>query len=388
MLVGVLLFLGEKRNGVLAPVAAGVEVVRGVVAVVEAVAVALVDMLALNRLGGAEGTYGNVDDSDAGAEVRVRLDLVDKRVLCPVPNHHAEAHNGERNQEHETRSPRIHEGEHAIQEQVVSNLETACLEREIGLPRAKKVPRQIEPAEEVEAAHIVQEMPDIIPLVAHGGAQIVWSVGFDVVVLDVVEVVRVPGMAHERIRDIREHRIEERVCLAQDSTHVNVLVHHQCVRPHVVYLHGGMQRTVPPVEVVEHVDRRGDAREEVEEKMCDHGDVGVDADDGARPSDVGIEYVFAEERILDIGVVVRHEDGGLEGGRGRVVEGFHVREGLVFDFLKIWSYELQSGQLSKGKDNLPSGDAESNRVCFTSSSSSSEDASRGLRAVPAFCCRS
>ena len=75
MLVRVLLFLFEERDGVLAPVAARVQVVAGVVAVVVAVAVGR-----------------RVDQGDAAAEVRVGLDFVDEGVLAPVPRHERDAH--------------------------------------------------------------------------------------------------------------------------------------------------------------------------------------------------------------------------------------------------------------------------------------------------------
>ena len=94
-LLGVGVLLLEEGLGVVAPVAEGVEVVRGVVPVVEAVAVAL-------RMGGVSftgscilglgWTYRHVDQRDAGAEVGVRLVPVYQGVLAPVSHHQADAH--------------------------------------------------------------------------------------------------------------------------------------------------------------------------------------------------------------------------------------------------------------------------------------------------------
>ena len=93
VLVGVLLLLGEERDRVLTPVAEGVQVVRGVITVIEAVAVALERMLAFGEVE-VETTYSNVNDGDARAKVRVRLDLVNEGVLCPVAYHEAQSHDG------------------------------------------------------------------------------------------------------------------------------------------------------------------------------------------------------------------------------------------------------------------------------------------------------
>ena len=64
-----------------APVTAGVEVVAGVVAVVE-----------------AEAVTRDVDERDARPEVGVGLDLVDEGVLAPVPDHEADAHDEQRDE--------------------------------------------------------------------------------------------------------------------------------------------------------------------------------------------------------------------------------------------------------------------------------------------------
>lgn len=73
------------------------------------------------------------------------------------------------------------------------------------------------------------------------------------VVLDVVEEVRVPGVSHQRVEDIRKDPVYESILLVQNTPHVDVLVHEQGVRAHVVKLHSGVEYTVPPAEVVEQV---------------------------------------------------------------------------------------------------------------------------------------
>lgn len=137
-------------------------------------------------------------------------------------------------------------------------------------------------------------MPDIVALVAHGRRQVVGSVGLNVMMLNVMEVVRVPGMPHQRICDVREDAVKRRILLVQYPPHVDVLVHHQCVCPHEVYLHYRVQRAMPPVEVVEHIDGGRYARAEIEEEVGQHYDISVNADDCTGPANVGIDDQFAE----------------------------------------------------------------------------------------------
>lgn len=70
--------LGLKEGcGVGFPVAPRVKVVRGVVAVVEAVAVALRGVLVTDVLKGGGGAYGDIDEGYAGAEVGHGVHVVD-----------------------------------------------------------------------------------------------------------------------------------------------------------------------------------------------------------------------------------------------------------------------------------------------------------------------
>jgi hypothetical protein len=56
-------------------------------------------------------------------------------------------------------------------------------------------------------------------------------------VLDVVVVVSVPSVAHERVEEVRETCIEDRESFREDPTTVNVLVHHEGVAAHIGELH-------------------------------------------------------------------------------------------------------------------------------------------------------
>lgn len=81
---------------------------------------------------------------------------------------------------------------------------------------------------------------------------------------------------------------------------MNVLVHEQGVRAHVVELHSRMQHAVPPVKVVEKVQRGRNAGAEVDEKVCDHDHIGLCSDDTFRPVDVGIDDPLAQDGVLEI----------------------------------------------------------------------------------------
>ena len=71
--------------------------------------------------------------------------------------------------------------------------------------------------------------------------------------------------------------------------------------------------------------------------MGEHDDVGVDTYDGASPSHVRFNYVFADEGVGDGGIVDCDEDGGFKLVGGRVIELLHERERLFFCFLGIYA---------------------------------------------------
>lgn len=89
----------QEVDRLVAPVPARVEMVRCVVAVVEAVAVALRSCQYVVKVGWwkEEGrTDWYIDQRDARPEVRVRIHLVHKSMLSPVAHHQAETHQHER----------------------------------------------------------------------------------------------------------------------------------------------------------------------------------------------------------------------------------------------------------------------------------------------------
>jgi len=82
--LGIAFLRFEECMWVIAPVTERVEVVRGVVAVVE-----------------AEAVRGNIDQSDTRPKVRIRLQIINKGMLAPITNHQSNPHDREREQENE-----------------------------------------------------------------------------------------------------------------------------------------------------------------------------------------------------------------------------------------------------------------------------------------------
>lgn len=155
-------------------------------------------------------------------------------MLAPVSDHEAQAHDCEGEQEYERRGSRVDVRVHGVEEEVGCEFAAARFEREIGLAVGEEVARELEPDEEVEATEVVEEVEDVVALVADRRGEVVRAVAFDVVVLHMVEVVRVPGVAHQRVHDVRECKVDDGVGFVEDAAHVDVLVHHQCVGTHVV----------------------------------------------------------------------------------------------------------------------------------------------------------
>lgn len=222
----------------IAPVAERIKVMRSVVAVIVAIAVALSKNQLKNLPRGGIRTYRCINQCDTGPKVGIRLDLVYESVLAPIAGHQRNAHQSKRNQEDRDGSAGVNKLVHAVKEDVVCNLTASSLERKTGLVVAHEIARQVEPNKQVKAANIVQEVQNAVALVSHCRGQIVGSIAFDVVVLDVMEEIGVPGVSHQRVKDVWEDSIDKGVFLVQDTSHVNVLVHEQGVGAHVVELHG------------------------------------------------------------------------------------------------------------------------------------------------------
>lgn len=157
------------------------------------------------------------------------------------------------------------------------------------------------------------------------------------VVLDMVEVVAVPCVAHQRVCDVWEEVIEPCEVLPQDAAHVYVLVHHQGIGTHIEPLPHSMQQPVPPVEIIEQVYRRGYRGREVQQQMRGHNDIGFDTDNGARPPDIRVDNPLPQPGRLDIREVVGEENGGFEMGRLWVVGGLDRVNRLLFMLLDICS---------------------------------------------------
>jgi len=126
-----------------------------------------------------------------------------------------------------------------------------------------------------------------VALEADGRRQVARAVALDVVVLDVVVVVRVPGVAHEGVHDVGEEVVDEGEAAGEHAALVDVLVLEQGVGSHVVALHGDVEDGVQVGEAGEEEDGGGDRGGEVEEEVRDEDDVRFDTAGGARPGDVG-----------------------------------------------------------------------------------------------------
>ena len=182
----------QKRNGVVPPVPPRVQVVRGVVAVVE-----------------AEAIRADVEERDAGAEVRGRVEVVDEGVLAPVADHEGDAHAEEREEEDEDGGSRA-EVCHECDEGQPGDFRQDGFERRAVLPPPDEVAGEVEPGGEHEVQDVMREVPGVVALVADRAAEVAGPVALDVVVLDVVEVVGVPGVAHERVEEVGEDGVEPR----------------------------------------------------------------------------------------------------------------------------------------------------------------------------------
>ena len=211
----------------------------------------------------ARKTYRRINERNARPEVRVGLDLIDKGVLTPVASNESQAHESERDQKDKGRCASVDIIVHEVQENIVADLASACLKRKAGLTCTQEVQWQIEPDEKVEATNVLHKVPDAVSLVSNGGREIIGAVAFDMMVLDVVIVVRVPSVTHHWIKDVREDTIDQAILLAEHTTHVDVLMLQKGICAHVITLHDAMKHGVPPMEVGIQVDSRWDAGAEV-----------------------------------------------------------------------------------------------------------------------------
>lgn len=247
-----------------APMPTRIEMVGGVVAIVKAETITLRALETLfARKDRGISTYRDINQGNTRPKVRIRIDLIDKRVLTPVAHHEAYAQEHKREDECEESRARVHPLIERVDGAVIAQLPRPSLDSQQSLALADKVERELEPDKEEKAADVAQEIAEVVALVPHCGRQIAGPVALDMVVFDVVVEVRVPGMAHERVRDVGEERVEGPEGSGQNTAHVDVLVHHQRVAADIVGLHDPVQEAMEPGEVVVQVDGAGDDSGEV-----------------------------------------------------------------------------------------------------------------------------
>lgn len=188
-------------------------------------------------------------------------------MLAPVSDHEAESKQAERDEQDECRSARVDVRGHEVQESVGSVLGSGGLEGQFVVLLAREVEWQVEPDEEQKAADVVREVPDIVSLIAQRGRKIVWPVAFDVMVLDVVVVIRVPSVAHQRFQDVREAEVEESPVFGEYAAVVDVVVHQECERACAPECEGRVDDSVDVGEVVEEIHRAGEIDECIQEDV-------------------------------------------------------------------------------------------------------------------------
>lgn len=171
-------------------------------------------------------------------------------MLSPVTDHQPQPHDYQRQYKDESRGLRV-QLEHGVLEDIRPQLPESLPCCHAVPPLADKVRRQIQPNKKEKLAHVVQEVQHAVPLIADSGALVIGPVALDVVVLDVVVEVAVPGVAHERVQQVGEGGVEPGVALVQHAPAVDVLVHHERVGARVRDLHDDVQDAVEPGEVAE-----------------------------------------------------------------------------------------------------------------------------------------
>lgn len=138
-------------------------------------------------------------------------------------------------------------------------------------------------------------MPDVVTLIPESGREVIGSVSFHVMMLDVVVKVGIPTVSHERIKDVGEQCVEDDELFAEDTSHVNVLMHHEGVCAHITDLHKAMNKSVNPPEPVKEEGGAWDGRGEVQQQVRNHHDVCLNSNDGARNADVGLKNPLIED---------------------------------------------------------------------------------------------
>ena len=150
----------------LAPVSARVKVVRGVVAVVVAVAVTC-----------------NVYEGDGGTKVGIGLDFVYKGVLTPITDHETEAGEGKGKYEGEESGGKVHVNGEEVDKSITRDLRTKDFECRKRFVLAEEVEGEVDPDKEEEAGDVLKEVEDRVSLVANCRGEVIWPISFNMVVL-------------------------------------------------------------------------------------------------------------------------------------------------------------------------------------------------------------
>lgn len=255
-------------------------------------------------------------------------------MLSPIAHH--QRHPQHHQRQHHRPKHRLPSPGRKVPHGDVHGVATILPERRLGrllvASLAREIQRQIQPHQEIESADVLGKLAELIALVPDRRRQIIRPVALDVVVLDVVVVVRVPGVAHQGIQNIGKHGVEyprPPFIFGQDATHVDVLVHHQRVGAHVPAVEDGVEDGVRPGEAdKEEIHGGRDSGGKVDEEVGDHQNVGWYADEGGGPLLIGGEEGGREPlEGLQVGEVEEVGNGGFKGGGFGVVEGGEMGDG-------------------------------------------------------------
>ena len=132
-------------------------------------------------------------------------------------------------------------------------------------------------------------------------------------VLDVVVVIRVPCMSHQRLENIWNGEIEKCVLFRQHAAVMAMVVHHDSKWPSVPRSHDPVAYGVRVREMEEEIQRARNRSCEVKECVCEEHHVCFVSNHGLSPSDVGLKNRSVEEdRKVNVLEVPSRKDCRLE----------------------------------------------------------------------------
>lgn len=109
----------------------------------------------------------------------------------------------------------------------------------------------------------MQEVYKFVTLVSDGGREVVRTIAFHVVMLDMVVKVRVPRVTHQRISDVWKELVEPGILFREDAVHVDVLVAEERIGAYIPSLHNHMKDCMEPGEAVEEEEGTGNGSCEI-----------------------------------------------------------------------------------------------------------------------------